>query len=229
MTITKHALAYSENSPVGRYPWLPRPVRTRGKVAVDAFRWWRSPRRQLLLRMPRAAVAAEIGGWTGDFSERIRQYTSPLMLHLIDPWTFQPTYRSQMYGGRIAKNQGDMDRVYGAVQQRFASAGDVTIHRGTSADVLPTFSDGFFDWVYIDGNMTTRTFWRTCGWLWRRRNLAASSLATISHGTAEATAALFSVPSGDRTFEAGVVIGHDKLNAVEAAGLEAFDEGRNDP
>ena len=152
MTITKHALAYSENSPGGRYPWLPRPVRTRGKVAVDALRWWRSPRRQLLLRMPRGAVAAEIGAWTGDFSERIRQYTSPLMLHLIDPWTFQPTYRSQMYGGRIAKNQGDMDRVYGAVQQRFAGAGDVTIHRGTSADVLPTFSDGFFDWVYIDGN-----------------------------------------------------------------------------
>ena len=79
MTITKHALAYSENSPVGRYPWLPRPVRTRGKVAVDAFRWWRSPRRQLLLRMPRGAVAAEIGAWTGDFSQRIRQYTSPLI------------------------------------------------------------------------------------------------------------------------------------------------------
>ena len=33
----------------------------------------------------------------------------------------------------------------------------------------------------------------------------------------------------DRTFETGVVIGHDKLNAVEASGLEAFDEGRNDP
>ena len=57
-----------------------------------------------------------------------------------------------MYGGRIAKNQGDMDRVYGAVQQRFSGAGDVAIHRGTSADVLPMFSDGFFDWVYIDGN-----------------------------------------------------------------------------
>ena len=55
-----------------------------------------------------------------------------------------------MYGS--TKNQGDMDRVYGAVQQRFEGAGDVTIHRGTSADVLATFSDGFFDWVYIDGN-----------------------------------------------------------------------------
>ena len=74
------------------------------------------------------------------------------MLHLIDPWTFQPAYRNRMWGGLSAKNQGDMDRVYEAVQQRFAGAGDVTIHRGTSADVLPTFSDGFFDWVYIDGN-----------------------------------------------------------------------------
>ena len=134
----------------GRYRWLPGPVRTRGKVAVDALRWWRSPRRQLLKRLPRAACVAEIGVWKGDFSERIRQYTSPLKLHLIDPWTFQATLRGHMYA--IAKDQGDMDRVYWSVQKRFEGAVDVAIHRGTSADVLPTFSDGFFDWVYIDGN-----------------------------------------------------------------------------
>ena len=57
-----------------------------------------------------------------------------------------------MYGGSIAKNQGDMNRVYWSVQKRFEGAVDVATHRGTSADVLPTFSDGFFDWVYIDGN-----------------------------------------------------------------------------
>ena len=136
----------------GRYRWLPRPIRTRGKVAVDAFRWWRSLRRQLLKRLPRAAVAAEIGVWTGDFSERIRQYTLPLKLHLIDPWTIPAGFSGPDAQGRHAKNQGDMDRVHWAVQKRFEGAVDVAIHRATSSDVLPTFSDGFFDWIYIDGN-----------------------------------------------------------------------------
>lgn len=133
-----------------RYPWLPRPVRTRGKVAVDALRWWRSPRRRLLKRLPRAACVAEIGVWKGDFSERIRRYTSPRKLHLIDPWTFQATLQGHMYAD--VKDQGDMDRAYRSVQKRFDGADDVVIHRGTSADILPTFSDDFFDWVYVDGN-----------------------------------------------------------------------------
>ena len=50
------------------------------------------------------------------------------------------------------KDQGDMDRAYRSVQKRFDGADDVVIHRGTSADILPTFSDDFFDWVYVDGN-----------------------------------------------------------------------------
>ena len=38
------------------------------------------------------------------------------------------------------------------VAARFAREASVVVHRGASSDVLATFEDGHFDWVYIDGN-----------------------------------------------------------------------------
>ena len=102
--------------------------------------------------MQRGAVCAEVGVWRGEFSERILAYTNPSRLHLIDPWVFRPDFPRRMYGGRIAKSQGDMDRIFKGVRDRFVDAPNVTVTRGASATVLPTFDDGYFDWVYIDGD-----------------------------------------------------------------------------
>lgn len=109
-------------------------------------------RDQLLDMLPRHAVCAEIGVWRGDFSARILRRTQPARLHLIDPWAFQPEFPDRAYGGSVATGTADMDRLCQRVADRFASAGNVSIHRGYSDACLNTFDDGYFDWVYIDGN-----------------------------------------------------------------------------
>ncbi len=43
-----------------------------------------------------------------------------------------------------------MDAVRQRVMERFRDR--AVVHCGASAAVLPAFPDGYFDWVYIDGN-----------------------------------------------------------------------------
>jgi hypothetical protein len=109
-------------------------------------------RRLLLNRVPKDSICAEIGVWKGDFSAQILETAVPRELHLIDPWMFQPDFPDRMYGGAVAGDQADMERIYESVRDRFAAVNNVLIHRGTSASVLPTLADAFLDWVYIDGN-----------------------------------------------------------------------------
>ena len=55
-----------------------------------------------------------------------------------------------MRGGHIASSPEDMDSVYQKVLEKFK--GRAIVHRGTSQAVIRTFPDGYFDWVYVDGN-----------------------------------------------------------------------------
>lgn len=110
------------------------------------------PRQTLLQKLPRSAVGAEIGVWEGEFSKRITEVASPRVLHLIDPWAFQGEFPERMYGGAIAKRQEDMDKIYQSVIEKFRNNQNVKIHRGLSETILQEFDDGYFDWVYIDGN-----------------------------------------------------------------------------
>lgn len=92
----------------------------------------------------------EIGVWKGDYSNEILQ-RKPSELHLVDPWKFQPEFSSKWYGGKIAKQQNDMDNIYNSVVKRFMGK-PVHIHRGFSSNLYNEFEDSYFDWVYIDGN-----------------------------------------------------------------------------
>jgi hypothetical protein len=115
-------------------------------------------RRLFLLEMlPPASVGAEIGVHQGDFSRVILDVVAPSMLHLIDPWKYEPssTYERALYGGRAENGQAEMDARYESVLDRFDTeikAGQVTVHRGQSAEVLGALPDESLDWVYIDGN-----------------------------------------------------------------------------
>jgi hypothetical protein len=107
--------------------------------------------------MPKNGVCAEIGVFRGDFSARVLRVTRPRILHLIDPWKYEDggAYQSAWYGGEKGQDQANMDRVYEEVKQRFnreIAAGVVRIHRSPSARASTEFDDGYFDWVYIDGN-----------------------------------------------------------------------------
>jgi hypothetical protein len=102
--------------------------------------------------MPQRSVCAEIGVWQGEFSARILFSVRPVRLHLIDPWLYMPAYPHALYGGEHAKSQADMDAIHARVIRRFRNDSRVVIHRQRSADAAGCFSDGCFDWVYVDGD-----------------------------------------------------------------------------
>ncbi len=109
-------------------------------------------RKILLEQMPKSSICGEIGVWKGEFSERILNLTAPSKLFLIDPWEFQSEFSDRMYGGAVAKNQLDMDKIYEGVKEKFDICSNVFVQRGKSEEILKQFDDGYFDWLYIDGN-----------------------------------------------------------------------------
>jgi hypothetical protein len=106
----------------------------------------------LLKHMPQNSICAEIGVWQGSFTEEILKEVEPKELHLIDPWQFQSEFPETWFSGLIAKSQTDMDQIYQGVCKKFDHLENVIINRGFSQEVLKKFEDGYFDWIYIDGN-----------------------------------------------------------------------------
>lgn len=99
------------------------------KVLVD--------RGVLLDLLPKHAVVAEVGVDRGVFTEQILLRTQPAKLHLVDTW------------GTDRFNDTLMQGVQEKFKDQFA-AGTLQINRGLSTEVLPTFADAYFDWLYID-------------------------------------------------------------------------------
>ena len=77
--------------------------------------------------LPEGGVCAEIGVWKGDLSAHILTAAKPKMLHLVDR---------------------DLERF--KVRDRFGPNPHVRYHEGRSADIITTFPDAYFDWMYID-------------------------------------------------------------------------------
>lgn len=114
-----------------------------------------SSRDVLLECLPKGARAAEIGVYTGCFSEAIYEKTCPMELHLIDPWEFQDDEDYQLDRSNVPQDRADQH--YEQVRQKFApqiQAEVIKLHRDYSHNVVEQFEDGFFDWIYIDANHT---------------------------------------------------------------------------
>jgi hypothetical protein len=106
-------------------------------------------RQTLLLRIPDRGRVAEVGVWSGAFAAEILMYLDPRELHLIDPWEGMIACGDQHGKNILWKEGGDL---YRSVCSRFEHHRVVRIHRGRSEDVLATFPDGYFDFIYIDGD-----------------------------------------------------------------------------
>jgi len=124
---------------------------------LDFVPWQPGYREHLLEMLPKNSVCAEVGVHRGEFSARVLKIVNPKELHLIDPWKYEPsnTYKEALYGGKTSRGQEEMDERYHSVRQRFDAeihSGRIVIHRDFSNNVLGEFQDGYFDWVYIDGN-----------------------------------------------------------------------------
>lgn len=101
--------------------------------------------------MAPGAVAGEIGVAEAFYAGQLLSNLKPARLHLIDPWRFQAIPDYVMDANNTSDEEGD--RRCEAVRKKFAepiSAGVVEIHRGLSTDVVDTFPDGYFDFLYVD-------------------------------------------------------------------------------
>lgn len=88
---------------------------------------------------------AEIGVWTGDFSQEMCQAIPGLHLICVDPWQQYPDY---------VEGKNDQARLDYAYQSTLGKMRPYshTILRMTSEAAAPLVPDGSLDFVYIDGN-----------------------------------------------------------------------------
>lgn len=98
---------------------------------------------ELLRRLPRHAIAAEVGVAFGDFTALILREADPVELHLIDAWSTD-RYKSGLERIR--------DTHASALKCR-----KIQIQKGISTDRLDAFEDNYFDWIYIDTDHTYNT------------------------------------------------------------------------
>lgn len=107
-------------------------------------------RRRMLEALPKNGIGAEVGVWEGRFSEVILEVCSPKILHLIDPWEYDPRFNNTGFGRK--KNAERMPQMHEMVAEKFAGDDRVHLHRAMSGDALTAMEDASLDWIYIDGN-----------------------------------------------------------------------------
>jgi SAM-dependent methyltransferase len=90
-------------------------------------------REELLGLMPRGGICAEIGTQTGYFAKKILETMRPGKLHIydIDFSAFDSEYFRQQI-----------------------DSGNVELHEGDSSTLLGLSQDGYFDFIYVDGDHT---------------------------------------------------------------------------
>ena len=89
----------------------------------------------LISKMKKKAIIAEIGVEYGNLSKKILEISKPEKLHLIDLWPSNQKANRQyieMHFNQEIKNK------------------TILLHQGLSWDMLENFPDNTFDWVYID-------------------------------------------------------------------------------
>jgi SAM-dependent methyltransferase len=133
-----------------------------GQRVVVSVRWHvaglfgiQQVRERFLRGLQKGAVCAEIGVFRGQFSEKILSVTKPRELHLIDVWwelygEHYPDWGAYTDHGELPTRQAYEDTL--SVVQRCAGKAVVKVHVGDDCEILETFPDGYFDWVYLDSS-----------------------------------------------------------------------------
>ena len=99
----------------------------------------------------RGGVGAEIGVYKGDFSRELLAHVKPAKLHLIDGWWLVEgdSYEQPWYA---AEGEADTRAAYREVERLANAYPNCFVHVGDDLEILPTFPDGYFDWVYLDSS-----------------------------------------------------------------------------
>ena len=104
---------------------------------------------------PKGSVCAEIGVLTGSFSLKIFKYIKPSKLFLIDPWekgrdkNGEPTYKEFGNLPTAYSTPEHLDIVKAAFSKEITNK-TVVIKKDFSYNVVDSFQNNFFDFIYID-------------------------------------------------------------------------------
>lgn len=82
-------------------------------------------RNDMVARLPQGGIVAELGTWRGAFAREILDRSDPRELHVVDIDLSQ-------FGEPLAADPR------------------VKRHQGLAHEVIASFPDGYFDWVYVD-------------------------------------------------------------------------------
>ena len=108
-------------------------------------------RNLLFKQFDKNLIIAEIGVFKGEFSKFLFNNLNPKELHLID------IFEGMMCSGDKDGNNivwTDLNDEYNSLKNFFYNNENVFIHKNNSYDVLSSFSDEYFDIIYIDGDHT---------------------------------------------------------------------------
>lgn len=106
-------------------------------------------REELLTRIPKFSISAEIGVFSGDFSQNIIDIVNPRVMYLVDLFSGQ-----MISGDKNGENirQINLYQSYFNLFKRYLNNPSVRLYRGPSAHFLALLPDDYLDFVYIDGD-----------------------------------------------------------------------------
>jgi hypothetical protein len=107
-----------------------------------------STRNDMFSALPKGMVIAELGVFTGKFSEVILNACAPKELHLVDIW--QGLMSSSDQDGNVVIPE--MRVVYEDLMRKYAGHPVVRLHRKTAQEMLAEFPDSYFDLIYEDAD-----------------------------------------------------------------------------
>jgi hypothetical protein len=127
------------------------------QAAKLKLRMWglfgRTHREDFLSILPRHSTGVELGVFKGEFSWHILDRVQPREFHLIDVWwkefgEYFPDWGAYTDFGKL-KTKDAWDQAKHTIAQFSTNS---TIHVGEDLDILNSFPDHYFDWVYLDSS-----------------------------------------------------------------------------
>ena len=111
-----------------------------------------SSRSNIFNILPKNSICAELGVFKGSFSKQIIKYTSPKEIYLIDVWwtefgEYYPDWGEYTNYGKLKTRDA-----YNETLKKINNYPNTFIHVGNDVEFLKTFSNHYFDWVYIDSS-----------------------------------------------------------------------------
>lgn len=102
-------------------------------------------------------IGAELGVHQGGFTQCLLDVVNPHKLYLLDPWYLLGKEWKWGQG-----NRSTIDALKG-ILGKFSNElteGKVILNIGFDLDLLPTFPDHYFDWVYVDTSHRYEHTWK---------------------------------------------------------------------